>query len=301
MANEDLVQAVREGLASFLKAQLLAAYPDIAVYQDWPTKNQKAGHTIAVLLAGEPDNHYHPPTVIVVAPDAGPAITGTITYSIGRCEDLPLQLDCWANNEFERDKLARDLRAVLNQPASVTLGTGNGRDVLPSQAALVLALAGLFGQPAEYEFTPVQSLPENSDAAEKNEWRASWRGTARFSLIAQKASVPLRKRIVLLIGASELVIHTTPRETRSSLTTALRIVPRAIALARPGAVRLTAIATFSGGMTADVTKFCTFSTSQATIANVDASGLVTAGYLAGNATITVTYGSATATVAAVVS
>jgi len=299
VAVEDLVQAVREGLAAYLAAQLAAAYPTLMVYREWPPKNATAEYTISVLTAGDGEYEYHPPEVISVTPDVSPAVTGAVTYSYGRCEDLPLQLELWATAPFKRDQLMRDVRRLLNQPASATLGTGVVD--LPHEPGLVLPIAGLAGQPADFEFTPTLGLPENSDATETNEWRASWRGSARFSLVEQQANVVLRKRLVLQIGAGQLLTFTNPRETRTAQGVTLRVVPGAPALTRPGFTQLRVSATFQGGMVADVTKLSSFASDNPIVAGVNQDGRVLAGATAGTANITVSYAGFTVVVVATVS
>lgn len=300
MAEQDLMEAVRQTLADYLRTKLAALFPTLVVYQEWPQKNDAAEYTITALVVGDGDYTYFPSTVISTTPDPGPATTGTVVFSYGRCDGLPLQLDCWADAPFKRDALLREIRRALNTPPATSLGLPGG-DPLARDPGLVLAAAGLQGALVEYEFTPTLALPENSDDTETNQWRASWRGMARFDLVDVQAGVPLRKHIGLLVGAGEKATWTNQREQRNLTGVTLRVVPAAVSITRPGATKLRVMATFQGGLTADVSGFCTFSSSTPMVASVDTEGRVIAGMNAGSAPITVTYAGTSTTVVATIS
>lgn len=301
MAATDYTQVVREALAGYLKAQLLAAYPTMVVYPEWPENDKLAEYSVYIANSADGEFEWYPPVPISIVPDASPAKTGTVTFAYGRCNNLPLEIDVWASAQLKRDNFSRDLGKALFTPPSVTIA-GQSTGDLTTEADLIIPIPGMFNQPGRYSFNPTGVPEERSDDAERNEWRSHWRGFAEFSLVAQQAGVALRKRLRLLIGAGELPLHTNPREERDADTsTTIRIVTSPVALARPGAQALRIVATFAGGMIADVTKLCSFTSDAPTTANVDASGLVLAGLNAGTAHITVTYGAASAVVTVTVS
>jgi hypothetical protein len=122
---------------------------------------------------------------------------------------MQLELDCWASVKSKRDSLARDLRRQLNRSPSTTLG--GGVLGLDHEAGLVLPVPGLFNQPCYYEFVPVPSVGESSDAAQTNEWRSHWRGTAEMSIVDQQLFT-LIKRIGLQMSAAPSTLGTLPRE-----------------------------------------------------------------------------------------
>lgn len=299
MVQGEILSAVRGALADYLRTTLAAQFSTgLAVYEDWPSGNDLAKYTIAVLTAGDPEVEYYPPFPLQVTPDQAPAATGTVLYGYGRIDGLPLELDCWAPTEQDRDTLAVAIAAAVNRAPSATLG---GPTDFAPYVGLVIPVTGLYGQTWYYEFNPTPAVAESSQAAERTEWRAHWRGYAEGRLVRKVTGVPLVKTAGLYIGAGEKELGTNPRDNRSAVGTA-RCSPNSLALTRPGAGQLSLFASY-GNLQVDVTRDAAWSSSNPQIARIDPliPGRVFAGSQAGTATITGTYGSASATAAVTVS
>jgi hypothetical protein len=203
---DDLTQAAREQLKTWLTSQLQPQFPELVVLQEFPSPGPlRARYTIAILATGEAEYRLHQPAVVSTVPQQGSS-NGLVTYKFGYVDGAPLDLDCWAMTKPARDDLARALRRALNVPPSVSLGAPS----LPRfghAPALSLALQQLFGAVWTYRFSPVPTIDESSAAAQQGRWRAHWRGTAEGPVLDQDV-IAIRKRIHLQITLDSK-LHTT--------------------------------------------------------------------------------------------
>lgn len=285
------IEGVREALSAWLTTQLAADFPSLKVMPEWPIDRRlPGGGAISILTAGDPDAYYHPPRVYTSTPTND--TDGTVTYAYGYVNELPLQLDCWATTKPMRDSLQAAVRRALSQPPSVSLANGDTWPALSRRGNLSLAVSALYGAIFTFRFMAVPTIAESSGAAEKNEWRSSFRGSADGPLLEQD-TIALMKRVHITgkmgpgeIGASYL--NQTITAQRPKTQTALLVSPAAYSLAINGTKQLQAIAVYDDGTGSDVTANATWSTNDALVATVSA-GLVT-GIGAGMTNITATYG-----------
>lgn len=164
--------SVRDALATYLQAQLVGTFPTLKTHRRWPTPGQVlAPYAISVLLTGPPKVSLYPPMEWT---NSG----GDLTYSYGRA-DFGMQLDCWATYEDARDALAEAMRKTLNQSPRVTLSISGATTDAFRYGGLVIPVTGMSGSPrCEYMFSAIPMPIESSNAAQAEEWRATWDGTA---------------------------------------------------------------------------------------------------------------------------
>lgn len=195
----DVVESIRAQLATYLATELAAQYPTLQTLDVWPGPSVALPeYAIAVLVAGPPETELHPPVKYKVTPTASPM--GNVQYSYGWIE-VPMQLDAWARYAAKRDQLAIDVRKKLNRPAAATLGVTPVRLHYQIAPELVLPVADLLDTPCNYAFEAAPNPIENGDAAQTNEWRATWTGNARMAIVHEE-TVPLIKKLELQIQAN---------------------------------------------------------------------------------------------------
>jgi hypothetical protein len=190
-------QAVQEALARYLERTLGDEFPTLEVLDDWPEATRLPEFCIAVTVAGEADTELHIPVPITSEVVDGANVV--VTYTYGRANNLPLELDCWARTQPARDRLQRALRRALMRPESQTLpGADTGWPTLQRAGYLSLPLPGLFGAVWTYEFKPVPVNDESPEKAAKNEWRAHFRGSASGALLEQDKIAAIKR--IHLVG-----------------------------------------------------------------------------------------------------
>lgn len=198
-AAVDIIDAVRQGLSDYLRRELEPLFPGIKVFKDWPTPGEKLGeHSITVLATGEVEDwYYFPPTQICVSPNPTGNL-GTVTYTYGRLDGIQLSIDCWSSAKAKRNKLSAAVRGLLNRTPSETLGGAAPIDGTRYGAGsgVVLKLDKFFNQGCEFQFGPMPRMPESSQAAQLNDWRATWLGNASLYLTDQSV-MPLIKQLNL--------------------------------------------------------------------------------------------------------
>jgi hypothetical protein len=290
MADEPEIEAVREALRDFLTLQLLPQFPTIEVLSEWPNEQQLPEFCVSILVTGEADDWGHAPRVVSTSP--GPP--SVVTYQYGYADAVQLELDCWAMNKPDRDQLQLAVRRALNQPPQTTLpGASDGKPRFKRRAYLTLQVPGLFGAPFTYRFHQVPTIDESSLAAEKNEWRSHFRGTAEGPLWAQE-QMPTIKQIGLTLNVGPGALGATANNQQATVyrpatQLSTTVVPAAANLRVGATLQLKAIARFSDGSTQDVTSTATWGTSSSGVATASAAGLVSA-VGAGSAVITATSG-----------
>ncbi len=104
----------------------------------------------------------------------------------------------------------------------------------------------------------------------------------------------IRRFILLMIAAASASALVACSNSTSPSATLQSVSISGTAPVKGASVQFAAIATYSDGSTKDVTSTTTWGTSDATIATVNATGLVT-GVGDGTATITATYGTSSTT------
>jgi hypothetical protein len=201
----DILEAVRNALATWLQAKLSPAWSGLDVRKDWPDAQQDLpAYTITVLATGDAENvEYFNPIDVQVVPLASPSVNGTVTYVYGKIEGLPLQLDVFASSKAARDLFLVAVRKQLFVSPQVSLfGTSHQPAWSPDYEIgtdLVLELPDLFNVLCVYNFSPIGVPMESSEQAETAEWRATFRGSADVFLTNQE-QVPLIKQMHLIIS-----------------------------------------------------------------------------------------------------
>lgn len=185
-----LKTGLRDGLAAYLQTQLVGTFPTLLSIGYWPQPGQQlVDPTIAVLAPGTPVVEYHAPLIESVVAGVTPA--GTATYSYGNVS-VGMQIDAWSKTESGRDLLVAAIDLVMNQPAAITLGVTTLFPVLGRDGGLVITIPELLGINFDFQFDATARLAEDSDAAQTNEWRATWTGTADGYLTTQEQVVLLQ-------------------------------------------------------------------------------------------------------------
>lgn len=193
MALPSARVAVRKALADYLRTNLIAAWPSIAVSENWPSPQTALPPQALTVLAPSTGLRidYHQPVIWGVDTVAG---VSTITYSYGVLE-MPLQIDAWAQFEPIRDDLAAAVLPLLNQNVEVTLGTATLSN-LAIAPGLVIPIPSYANVTAEYRFDPEPMLGEDVAHAETSDWRATWAGTATVYLMQQEVR-PVMKEVII--------------------------------------------------------------------------------------------------------
>jgi len=184
--------ACRKALATSLSSYLTPLHSGIVVSEKWPTPGKAlTALSLTVITPGTaPKVEFHQPVKHkVTLPESGHA--GTVLYSYGRV-DVDLQIDAWALYPATRDALALSTLRALNRPANVTLSTPALTDYSHAPG-LVLRLTDWFNVTASYRFDALGAIPENSDAAQVNEYRATWQGSAHFYLCDEQQLYLMQK------------------------------------------------------------------------------------------------------------
>lgn len=182
----DFAEQARKALADYLRTELTPAFPTIQVSGVWPQPGKAlAPFEITVLLTGAPDTAYWPATWYDVQPDPSPAVTGQVSYSFGRLQ-LDLQLDLWAATRANRDALIAAVVPLLNRHPLQTLTAPPWRPMLGRHPGVVLPVAALLGMPCDFRFEAAGDPTEDPDAAQANEWRATFPGTGTLYCVARE-------------------------------------------------------------------------------------------------------------------
>lgn len=286
---EAEIEAVRDQLASWLKAQLLPQFPLLEVLPDWPDGQMAAQYAILVQSTGEADLYNHNPVTVSAAPTSG--ANGLVTYAYGYANEIPLSLDVWAFSKTARNAMALAVRQAMNQPPQATLaGADDGRPRPKRRGGLSLAVDGLYGAIFTYRFQAVPTVDESSMSAQQKRWRSHFRGTADGPLWDQDERA-LMKRIVLTgnVGPGALGAAAGNQPLSGPLAQIATVISApALTLPHGASQQLTALAVFSDGTTSDVTSSASWSSSAPSKATVTA-GLVH-GVAAGAATVTASSG-----------
>jgi hypothetical protein len=166
------------------------------VSEKWPTPGVALPKlAMTVITPGTaPKVEFHPPVRhTVTLPETGHV--GTVMFSYGRV-DIDLQIDAWANYPAPRDALALDTLRALNRPANVTQGTTPTLTDYTYAPGLVLSLTDWFNVAASYTFNALGAIPEGSDQAQTNEYRATWTGSCHVYL-CDTQQLALMQKIIL--------------------------------------------------------------------------------------------------------
>lgn len=197
MSISDPRVAVRSALAQYLKAQL----PGVSISENWPTAVKAlVMPAVTVLASSTVRTAWHQPMVWRTTPIKGAQTPkGDVLYSYGKAE-INMQLDCWAGFEATRDKLAQQVEAVINRPPEDTLNPDPNRlKSFSVRPGLVLKVGGYYDTYCEFIFEAVASdLPENNFAAQTNEWRQAYTGTANFYVCNEEQMALLKAAIAVL-------------------------------------------------------------------------------------------------------
>ncbi len=189
----DFTQSVRKELRAWLASQLTSTFSDTVVFERWPVAGRPLPpHAVSVLTVGEPELMAHQPKVHATAITATPL--GTVTYSYGRC-DLGMQVDVWCTTAADRYLLTRAVSDALNTHPIYSLPIAGALPELHRHPGVARYLTDVYNEVCSYEFDQVVSPSEDSDAAQTEEWRATFVGTARLY-------VTTRETIALLVQAT---------------------------------------------------------------------------------------------------
>lgn len=202
----DITEAVRKALADYLQTQLIATFPTLTVFQDWPVPGrQLPEYALSVLVIGPPIERPHAPVIHTTTPTTSP--NGTVMYSYGR-PVINLQIDAWSRYAVKRDDLAAAMRTALNRHPADTLGV-TGLPRLSRRNGLILKIASMANTPCRYLLNSTMVPVESSAKVQDGEYRATWIGTAEtFAVDSQ--TVPLMKTITVKTSTNGL-----PQESKT--------------------------------------------------------------------------------------
>lgn len=190
--------AVRNALASYLRANLSSAWPALVVSENWPTPQAVMPPQVLTVLAPQGGQfvEYHQPVVWQVTTSS---IGTTVLYSYGKMT-MPLQLDAWAQFEATRDDLVAAVLPLLNRDVASTLGVTQTA-TFAQAPGLVIPVPNYASVTAEYHFDPLPQLMEAQEPAMTSDWRATWVGDATIYLL-QSESQPLMRDVTIKLAAN---------------------------------------------------------------------------------------------------
>lgn len=160
------------------------------VYGEWPGQDADLQKAVSIVFVGIIDE-------VVIQPYVAGQKTlanGTIEYiwAISSVE-IPLQMDVWSASIPDRSDLSFRMRQALYRGRDYTKVSpvGSLQNADPYVNDLLLPGAfGLDGCNICYDFDP-PVITDSPDAAQRNEYRATFKGSAQFTLIERAVSPAL--------------------------------------------------------------------------------------------------------------
>lgn len=190
----DYLEAARSQLAKWLTTELGPQFPPLKILDEWPEPGRTlALPSISVITVGAPETDPHAPMSHRVTPTTGP--NGLLMYSFGRTM-LSLQLDIWASNKHERNRLAKACSDAVNVNPIYSIPLPDALPDFRRQPGLMLRLDDFYDVLADYQLEQVDAPVEDSDAAQTQEWRSTFTGDAMFHCVTIE-QVTLVRQIIL--------------------------------------------------------------------------------------------------------
>jgi hypothetical protein len=173
-------QAAVNALATWLTSQLTGG---VTVATRWPSPDRPLpAKAVTILLAGARTDIRLDPEILS-ATNLGDFQT-TVVWRLMACTQ-PLQLDVWAQSDFERDDIMAQLDTALNAGESSLAGAYAN----PVGHGCLVAVAD--GWPASTTADFVFNSPDIDDSpesAKRSEWRGTYRGEVHVMLSVTKVS-----------------------------------------------------------------------------------------------------------------
>lgn len=212
----SIEQAAANSLASYLATQL----PNVTVSPRWPTPSKEMpAKAVTVVPVGRRQEVDHLGDFIRVVAidraflfddtgqplvdDDGNQLEDTAhkvyTFAVNPIEQ-PIQLDVWAQNDFDRDDIVARLDNALSQ-GLVTTGIAANAD--PFRDGPLLALSDGYAGNVDFTFDGPDKI-DNPDAASRSERRATYAGTARCTR-TQQVLLPTLTTVRLKLRIGEVI------------------------------------------------------------------------------------------------